>query len=200
MMLFAASLDSLSSHRLIRRMSDSPAPSDATSSNVVTTPAEPRASSAPKRSPLLPFFFANLVAVYLPGVLPTAMKALSAEEGARADFEELRVHLINFLDAPYAWLGLQFQLGDWQLLGLQNGVFMLAPWLGELGSFYTMLFGLWFVVLGLSIGVRNEPRRLWLTFFLFVLFSLQAILVARKTVIDKQMLPAPAAQEEVDDL
>jgi hypothetical protein len=176
-------------------MSDSPSPSD-----VAAPSADSQASKSAKRSPLLPFFFANLLAVYLPGVLPTAMKALSAEDGARADFDELRVHLINFLDAPYAWLDVQFQLGDWQLLGLQNGVFMLAPWLGELGSFYTMLFGLWFVVLGLSIAVRNEPRRLWLTFFLFVLFSLQAILVARKTVIDKQMLPAPVQQEPVDDL
>lgn len=176
-------------------MSDAPPPPE-----TVVPRAVPRAASTPERRPLLPFFFANLVAVYLPGVLPTTMKALSIEEGARADFDELRVHLINFLDAPYAWLGLQFQLGDWQLLGLQNGVFMLAPWLGELGSFYTMLFGLWFVVLGLSIAVRNEPRRLWMTFFLFVMFSLQAILVARQTVIDKQMLPAPAPQEEVDDL
>ncbi|MGC3967217.1 MAG: hypothetical protein QM775_07565 [Pirellulales bacterium] len=116
-----------------------------------------RPKESPKHQPLLPFFFLNLLAVYLPGLLPAIMQAMGRDDGAGFDFQELRVLLIDFLDAPYRWLGLEIHVPvmEWQLLGFRGGVFMLTPWLGEIGSFYTMLFGLWFVVLGISIAART---------------------------------------------
>ncbi len=161
-------------------MNDSSAPSDVASSNVVTTPAESRASRVPKRSPLLPFFFANLVAVYLPGVLPTAMKALSAEEGGEGRFRRVaRASPSTSSTRRMRGFGVQLQLGDGKTAADCKTACLCSPLGWEIGSFYTMLFGLWFVVLGLSIGVAQRTAPLVADVFLFVLFTLQAIVVAR---------------------
>lgn len=164
-----------------------------------TTASESHTAAQPARRSLLPFFFANLLAVYVPGLLPTVVQATD-RDAAPLDGTELRMHLIGFLDAPYRWLGLRVHLPilDRDVLGFDGGMFMLAPWLGNLGSFYVLLFGLWFVVLGLTLAGRNDKRRHWITFLLFVIFAVQAIFVTWRILLDRQVLAAPQVEEPGD--
>ncbi|MBA4015864.1 MAG: hypothetical protein C0483_01615 [Pirellula sp.] len=139
---------------------------------------------APPRRSLLPFFFANLLAVYLPGLLPTLMPA--NEQPVEFDFNALRIHAIEFLNAPYGVVS----------LFTDGGMMMLSTQLGELGSFYLFFFGLWLLVLGITLLGRNEKRRYWVTFFLFVLFSAQAIFMTRQAIIDGRALEGRPAVED----
>lgn len=131
---------------------------------------------APPRRSLLPFFFANLLAVYLPGLLPALMPA--REQPLEVNFHELRIRVIEFLNAPYGLMS----------LFTDGGMMMLTNQLGELGSFYLFFFGLWLLVLGITLLGRNEKRRYWVTFFLFVLFSAQALFITRQAIIDAEAL------------
>lgn len=139
---------------------------------------------APPRRSLLPFFFANLLAVYLPGLLPTFMAA--SEQPVEFDLHELRIRIIEFLHAPYGVVSL-FSDG---------GMLMLSNQLGELGSFYLFFFGLWLLVLGISLLGRNEKRRYWVTFFLFVLFGAQSLYMTRQAIVDAQALEGHPAVED----
>lgn len=140
---------------------------------------------APPRRSLLPFFFANLLAVYLPGLLPTLMPA--REQAVELDFHELRIRAIEFLHAPYGFLS----------LFADGGMMMLTSQLGELGSFYLFFFGLWLLVLGITLLSRNEKRRYWVPFFLFVLFSAQALYLTRQAIVDAQALEGrPPAEDD----
>mgnify|MGYP000855953583 CR=1 FL=1 len=131
---------------------------------------------APPRRSLLPFFFANLLAVYLPGLLPAFMPA--SEQPVDFDLHELRIRAIDFFHAPYGFVS----------LFADGGMMMLANQLGELGSFYLFFFGLWLLVLGISLLGRNEKRRYWVTFFLFVLFGAQSLFMTRQAIVDAQAL------------
>ena len=131
---------------------------------------------APPRRSLLPFFFANLLAVYLPGLLPAFVPA--RQQPVDMNFHELRIRIIEFLNAPYGVVS----------LFTDGGMMMLTNQLGELGSFYLFFFGLWLLVLGITLLGRNEKRRYWVTIFLFVLFSAQALFMTRQAVVDAEAL------------
>ena len=140
---------------------------------------------APPRRSLLPFFFANLLAVYLPGLIPALMPA--REPAIDFTFNEMRIRIIEFLNAPYGVVS----------LFTDGGMMMLTNQLGELGSFYLFFFGLWLLVLGVTLLGRNEKRRYWVTFFLFVLFSAQALFMTRQAIIDAEALQGrPRAEDD----
>ncbi|MBL9094334.1 MAG: hypothetical protein JNL96_24145 [Planctomycetaceae bacterium] len=126
----------------------------------------------PRRS-LWTFYFANLLAVYAPGVAP-AYVASRERFNDGLPLDALRVVVVDFLNAPYALMS----------LFTEGGMFVLAEQIGNLGSFYLFLFGLWFLILGATLAYRNDAHRYRLTFILFVLFTLQAVFFTRQAVLD----------------
>lgn len=140
--------------------------------------AEPSPISAkPRGRMLLPFYLANLAAIYLPSLLPLGLEVrrkLDEEMGLN-----LRGLVVDVLAAP--WEGLRF--------AIDRGVLVFADRIGSAGSLYVFLLTLWIGTLLASILYCNDRRRNWLTFTLFVLSTVQAIFVAERFVSEQQQRP-----------
>jgi hypothetical protein len=143
-----------------------------------TPAAAPTASSAPPRGRmLLPYYFGNLAAIYLPSLLPLALEVYRKLD------EEIGINrksiAIDAIAAP--WAGLRFVL--------PREVYSLSAWLGNAGSLYAFLLTLWFGTLLISVLYCNTAHRYRLTFVLFVLSTVQAIFVAERFVAENHQPP-----------
>lgn len=135
------------------------------------------AGTAKRGRMLLPYYVANLAAVYLPALLPLGIQVhrhLDDEVGVNA-----RELAIDVLAAP--WAGLRFVV--------TRGVNAFSETLGTIGSLYVFLLSLWVGVLLLSMLYCNDARRHRLTFVLFVLSTVQAIFVAERFVAEHHQPP-----------
>jgi hypothetical protein len=157
---------------------------------VEAAPAEVAAPQPAAKSGrwLLPFYGANLAAIYLPSLLPIALEIrrnIVNEEPA----VDKRALALDLLAAPWAGLNVV----------VDRGVYAFAETLGNVGSLYAFLLLLWIGVLLISIAYCNYRRRLWLTFLLFVLSTAQAIFLANRLMAEEQQdsgePPPPAAAQ-----
>jgi len=151
-------------------------PASAASSSLIP----PSAAAAKQGRLLLPFYGANLAAIYGPGLLPIALEVYrnSIDEGEPLSTRTLAVDL---LASP--WAGL--------MTAIEGSVLMFADSLGKIGSLYAFLLTLWIGVLLLSIAYCNYAHRYRLTFVLFVLSAVQAIFVAERLLAEQEPPPAP---------
>lgn len=137
---------------------------------------------------LLPFYAANLAAIYLPSLLPIGL--------------EIRRNIVNEVPAvDTRSIGLDLLAAPWGALNIvvERGVYAFAETLGNIGSLYAFLLLLWIGVLLISMPYCNYRRRMWLTFLLFVLSTVQAIFLANRLMAEEEQQaeepPPPAAAQ-----